>query len=395
MKECVFSVIDTLRGQMCQMSDQIFDHPEIGCEEHFAVELLTNYLNDQGFHIEIGVGGAPTAFRAVYENGTGGPSIGLLCEYDALPGLGHGCAHHLQGPTVAGAAVALKNALDSQYPYKLVVYGTPDEEGVGRGGKVIMSENGCFRDIDVALIIHGGALTQADRHSLANITYSVEFFGKSVHASTHPELGKSAMDAMLLSFNAIEYMREHVADDTRMHYTVESTGNMPANVISDYARAVFEIRSKSNGRLESMAAWFQDILKGAAMMTGTTYTTEVRTRYYAKFAVDILHELFAENAKLVNAKNLSAPRQRTGSTDFGQVMQIVPGIGFRISFVGNGAPSHSQEWLAAGKSKEAHEAICTAAKILAGMAIDLITIPENVQRMKEEYVIARAAAAAN
>ena len=389
MKEKVFTQIDSMKEQMCSLSDLIFDNPEIGMSEHFAVGKITEVLKKHGFSVELGIAGMPTAFRAVYENGAGGPSIGMLCEYDALRGLGHGCAHHIQSPVVLGAAIALKDCLEKNIPYKLVIYGTPDEEGVGEGGKVIMSEAGCFRDIDVALIMHGGAFTQADRHSLARYECDVEFLGKSAHAATHPWLGRSALDAALLAFTAVEYMREHVADDTRMHHTIADTGGKPANVVADYAKATFELRSRSNGRLATIVEWFHDILKGAAMMTETTYRIDKVRRYHAKFAVDILHELFFANARLVGAKRISEPRQRTGSTDFGHVMQIVPGIGFRIAFVESGA-SHSQEWLDAGKSDDAHEAIISASKILAGIAIDLIASPENVARMKNEYKTALA-----
>lgn len=147
MKEALFEVIDRLGGELTALSDDISDHPEVGYEEYRASGLLCDLLEREGFAVERGIAGIPTAFRAVYENGVGGPSMGLLCEYDALEGIGHACGHHTQGPCAVGAALAVKETVKDQ-PYKLVIYGTPAEETVG--GKIQMKERGCFQDIDVA-----------------------------------------------------------------------------------------------------------------------------------------------------------------------------------------------------------------------------------------------------
>ena len=159
-KKFLFEAIDAQRAELCSMADQIFDNPEYEGEEVFASGLLTDYLIANGFDVQMGVGGFKTAFRATYSHGEGGPVIGILCEYDALRNLGHGCGHHMQGPGCLGAAVALKN-LDTDKSFQLVVYGTPAEETFG--SKVQMIQNGCFKELDVALMMHGGPNTCTEK----------------------------------------------------------------------------------------------------------------------------------------------------------------------------------------------------------------------------------------
>mgnify|MGYP005774228183 CR=1 FL=1 len=238
-KQKAFGVIDAHQEELIELSDRIFDHPEIGLQEYQACQWLTDYLERNGFAVERGVGGMETAFRAVYQQGNGGPSFGLLCEYDALEKQGHACGHHLQGPCIIGAAMAIQQAVKDK-PYRLVVYGTPAEENYS--GKITMIQNGCFQDIDIALMMHMDGTTRVDVKSLANIKYSVIFHGVSAHAGRRPEDGKSALDGLLLSFQGIEFMREHVIDDVRMHYTVVDAGG-PANVVPARAEGSFVLRS--------------------------------------------------------------------------------------------------------------------------------------------------------
>ena len=208
LKEVMFRDIDGIRNEMTAMADDIFDHPEIGLEEFHAQKVLTDWLEKEGFAVERGVAGVETAFKAVYRQGEGGPNIGLLCEYDALPGIGHACGHHMQGPSILAAAKALKDA-EIREPYTITVYGTPAEESVS--GKIRMIQNGCtFEELDVALMMHGGPATQVDVKSLANSKYKVIFHGVSAHAAIKPEKGRSALDALILAFQGIEFLREHV-----------------------------------------------------------------------------------------------------------------------------------------------------------------------------------------
>lgn len=159
-KKQLYACIDGMAAEMAAMADDIFDHPELGMEEFHALDLLTGWLEREGFQVERGVGGLKTAFRAVWNHGEGGPNIGLLCEYDALEGIGHACAHHLQGPSVLAAAAALKRAEFAEN-YSVTIYGTPAEESVS--GKILMLKNGVsFEELDVALMMHGNGCTQVD-----------------------------------------------------------------------------------------------------------------------------------------------------------------------------------------------------------------------------------------
>lgn len=382
-KETLFSYVDDQRADLTDMADRIFDNPEYDGKEYDAQALLTAELEAHGFAVERGVGGYETSFRAVHEVGEGGPSIGLLCEYDALVGLGHGCGHHMQGPAILGAAFAVQRALtDPAQPYKLVVYGTPAEET--QGAKASMIKNGCFHDIDVALMMHGSPTTCTDVRCLADQTFKVHFHGHRAHAALAPDQGRSAFDALLVAFNGIEFLREHVTDDTRMHYTVSALPG-PSNVVPAEAEGVFSLRSFSKENLEGVVARFKDIIKGAALIAGVDYDVELKHDFYNKIPVLKLNELLMKNAELAGAPRLSAPREKTGSTDFGNVMYEVPGSCIRVAFVPVGTSSHSQEFVDAGKSEDAHNAVVYGAKTLAGATYDLVCDAALMQAVKDEF----------
>ncbi|GLC29583.1 M20 family metallopeptidase [Clostridium omnivorum] len=385
MKESLFKNIDDRSSNLVAMADYIFDNPELAFKEYKASKLLTDYLKKQGFNVELGLGSLDTAFKAVFENGIGGPNIGLLCEYDALP-MGHGCGHHMQGPAIVGAAAALKE-LYKDKPYKLTIYGTPAEEG--GGGKIKMINEGYIKELDVALMMHGGPATQVDVKSLAASSIKVIYHGKSSHAALKPEQGRSALDALLLNFHAVEFLREHVLEDTRMHYTVVDAGG-PNNVVPDTAVGSFSLRSYNSSYLRSVIERFEDIVKGAALMTGTTYEIIREKDLDSKVPVYSLNDVIMSNAKLINAPNIRPAREKTGSSDFGNVTYIIPGSCIRIAFVDENASSHSQEFLNDGKTQRGHEAVINAAKILAGTAFDLVDNPSLLLEVKREFMDRKA-----
>lgn len=383
LKEVMFREIDEIRNEMTAMSDDIFDHPEIGMEEFHAQKVLTDWLEKEGFQVERGVVGVETAFKAVYSHGTGGPNIGLLCEYGALPGIGHACGHHMQGPSILAAAKALKDA-DIKEPYTITVYGTPAEESVS--GKIRMIQNGCtFEELDVALMMHGGPATQVDVKSLANSKYKVIFHGVSSHAAIRPEKGRSALDGLILAFQGIEFLREHVNSDVKIHYTVVNCGGTPANVVPAYAEASVYVRSYNRAYLDTVCRRFEKVLKGAAMMTETEVEIIEEKKVDNKIPVLTLNDLVMKQAEELHAPQLAPAREKTGSTDFGNVMRRVPGTCARIAFVDPGAAAHSQEYIEAGKTEAAHDAVIYGAKILAGTALELIENPELLKQAKEEF----------
>lgn len=383
LKEVMFRDIDGIRNEMTAMADDIFDHPEIGLEEFHAQKVLTDWLEKEGFVIERGVAGVETAFKAVYRYGEGGPNIGLLCEYDALPGIGHACGHHMQGPSILAAAKALKDA-EIREPYVITVYGTPAEESVS--GKIRMIQNGCtFEELDAALMMHGGPATQVDVKSLANSKYKVIFHGVSAHAAIKPEKGRSALDALILAFQGIEFLREHVNSDVKIHYTVVNCGGTPANVVPAYAEASVYVRSYNRAYLDTVCRRFEKVLKGAAMMTETEVEIIEEKKVDNKIPVLTLNDLVMKQAEEIHAPQIAPAREKTGSTDFGNVMRRVPGTCARIAFVAPGAAAHSQEYIEAGKTEAAHDAVIYGAKILAGTALELIEDPELLKQAKEEF----------
>ncbi len=385
MKTKIREFVEQLSPELLALSDQIFDLAEVSGQEKESSWLLEEYLEKNGFTVERPVGEMPYSFRAVYEQGEGGPSFGLLAEYDALP-MGHGCGHHMQGPAILGAAMCIRR-LSGGMPCKLVVYGTPAEEALG--GKIIMQENGCFQDIDIALMMHAAPNTCVDVKTMALENFRVTFHGKKAHAAMSPEQGRSALDGILISFQGIEFLREHVRDDTRMHYTVLNGGG-PANVVPDEAVAEYTLRSYNTQYLAEVVERFMDILKGSALITGTTYTIERDPAYKAKIPCLRLNDLLMENARCFQAPRLAPPREKTGSTDFGNVMYEVPGSCIRVAFVPEGTPAHSKEYVDAGKSEDAHQAVKLGAEILAGACLDILAHPAYMDQIKEEFSQRRA-----
>lgn len=381
MKENLYQLIEEQREKLWAMADQIHDDPEYDGEEYHAAALLEDYLEQNGFAVERGLGQWPTAFRATWSQGEGGPRIGLLCEYDALRGLGHGCGHHMQGPCICGTAVALKNAGFTQ-PFSLVVYGTPAEET--RSAKVTMWEDGCFRDIDVALMMHGGPDTCVDEKSLTLTNYIVEFKGQGAHAALAPEKGRSALDALLLAFQGVEFLREHVREDTRMHYTItESPG--PTNVVPARAVGEFSLRSYSREVLNGVCRRFEQIIQGAALMADVDYEITREKSLDNKVPCLALNDIIMDNARACGAPGIAPPRKKTGSTDFGNVTNHMPGCCIRVQFVPTGTSSHTQTFVDAGKTQAAHDAVLYGAKTLAGTACDLICKPELIQTLWADF----------
>lgn len=374
-------IIDKLKEELWEMSDAIFDHPEIGGEEYFASERLCGYLEKRGFCVEKGIGTLKTAFRAEFRHGDGGPVIGLLCEYDAVPGLGHACGHHSQGPAILGAATALKETAGGK-PFTLVVYGTPAEENFG--GKRVMLENGCFSELDLALMYHAGATTTTDVKSLALSSYEVDFYGKASHAAISPDEGRSALDAALLMFQGIEFLREHVKEDTRMHYNIVYTGESEGTV-PDFTRSKVTLRSYNRVYLDSVIKRFRNIASGAALMTGTTCELSLTDSCDSKIPVLSLNRLLMKHARALNAPAVRPSRSKTGSTDFGNLMYRIPGSCIRVAFVPEGTASHSETFLEKGKSEAMHAAILTAGKILAAAAEELIDNPSVLEEIKSEF----------
>lgn len=367
-----------------EIAKQIFDHPEMGFEEYFACEQLTNYLNKNGFKVTLGVGGLSTAFKASYKNGSErGVSIGLLCEYDALK-IGHACGHHLQGPIMLLVAQAIRNCNINQ-PYELVIYGTPAEEGPQ--GKYKMLENGCFKDIDVALMTHASPYTTVDIKSLAGSVWEVEFTGVQAHESLTPELSRSATDGMILAFQGMEFLKGHVKEDVKFITTITDCNGVPSNIDPNIAKCNISMRTYHAEDILTLEKRMIDVVKGAALMTGTAVKYKKIKFVDEKLPSFSLNEIIMDNAKKLNAPSMIPYRERTGSTDFGRVTQFVPGAVSRFALVPQGVTTHSKEFLDYGKGEEAYEGMVMGAKILAHTVADLITKPELMDKVQNEFEI--------
>lgn len=392
LKKFLGEVIEMHRAELSKMADLIYDFAEKSAEEYKSMELLTDYLQNEGFTVERGIA-LDTAFRATWDNSRAAvdeekntaPVLGILVEYDALEDIGHACGHHMQGPAGIGAAIAIKEVL-KDYPFKLVVYGTPAEETLG--GKIVMLDAGYMKELDLALMSHGSPNTSVDEKCMALENFVVTFHGVKSHAAISPDEGRSALDAALLSFHAIEMLREHVKDDTRMHYTIRNAGG-PPNVVPDLTVAEYTLRSYSTSYLNTVVERFYNILKGSALMTDTTYDIQRDLPFKSKIVCHSVNDLLMKNAAYEKAPSIAAPRKKTGSTDFGNVLYEVPGSCIRIAFTKPDAQPHSQEYLEAGKTDKAHDAICYAAKIMADTFCDVITTPELLAQIKEEFYAAK------
>ena len=381
MKLKISEAIEKNREHIISMADLIFDNPEIDGKEYKAYKVLTDFLQKQGFKIYHSIGGLETAFKAVYEQGVNGPSIGLLCEYDAIEGIGHACGHHMQGPSILFAASSIKETLIDKN-YKLVIYGTPAEETFG--GKIVMLENGCFKDIDVALMMHASPTTTTDVKSLAMSKFLVEFHGISAHAALKAESGRSALDGILTLANGVEYLREHVQDDVRIHYSIINGGG-PSNVVPKYASAEFVLRSYDRDYLNNVISRFKNIVKGASLITETKFDITLKKSVDNKIPVRGLNDLLMKNAEDLNAPRITPPREKTGSTDFGNLMHVIPGSCIRVAFVPEGTSSHSEAYIIAGKSKDAHDATILATKILAFTTYDIIMNKNLLLEFRAEF----------
>ena len=393
LKKLLGEVIEMHRAELCKMADLIYDFAEKSAEEYKSMELLTDYLQNEGFTVERGIA-LDTAFRATWDNCRAAvddegkntaPVLGILVEYDALEDIGHACGHHMQGPAGIGAAIAIKDVM-KDYPFKLVIYGTPAEETLG--GKIVMLDAGYMKELDLALMSHGSPNTSVDEKCMALENFVVTFHGVKSHAAISPDEGRSALDAALLSFHAIEMLREHVKDDTRMHYTIRNAGG-PPNVVPDMTVAEYTLRSYSTSYLNTVVERFYNILKGAALMTDTTYDIQRDLPFKSKIVCYSVNDLLMKNAAYEKAPSIAAPRKKTGSTDFGNVLYEIPGSCIRIAFTKPDAQPHSQEYLQAGKTDKAHDAICYAAKIMADTFCDVITTPGLLTQIKEEFYAAK------
>jgi len=381
LKASVIAKVEAQRRELRNLSLKIHSNPELGFKEVKAAAWLTQYLEKNGFSVERGVCELPTAFRGSY--GKGKPAIALVAEYDALPHLGHACGHNLIAGSSVGAAVAAKAAID-RLGGSLQVIGTPAEELYG--GKVIMVERGAFDSLDAAMMVHPGSHNAAVTPALACIALEVEFFGRAAHAAGHPEAGINALEAMLLSFTAINSLRQHIKDKARIHGIITDGGDA-ANVVPAHSAGNFLVRADDDAYLDELKEKVLDCFVGGATATGARLEYRWGATRYAPMRNNMtLARLFKQNMQSLGRRiPLSDPDRSFGSTDMGNVSQVVPGIHPGVAIVSPGVVNHSPEFALAACSDAGIEGMLDAAKAMAMTIVDLTASPETMTRIKREF----------
>jgi aminobenzoyl-glutamate utilization protein B len=446
VKETAWNWIDTNQTLLTAVSDKIWEYAEYGLCEKKSSKLHADTLREHGFTVQNGVAGMPTAILA--ERGKGRPIIAVMGEYDALPnlsnkrqpkkeplvegGMGHGCGHNIHGTTALGAALAAATAMEKhKLPGTIRFYGTPAEENFS--GKRIMVNHGLFDDVDAALSHHPGTLNVATLASSNVISgCRFHFHGKSSHAAGNPEMGRSALDAVELMNIGVNFLREHIIPDARIHYVIEAGGGQP-NVVPDYARSHYYIRAPEQELLEPIKKRVKKIAEGAAMMTETSLEAEMSWGGYHKIPNRVLSETVTSNMREVGPPEYSEedlafaakiaetiPREdrvnglkknkvpdwekivdvdlvttifdawddgttSPGSTDVADVSWITPTMEFRTACNVNGSPGHSWQITACSGTSVGHKCLIFAAKTMAGSVLDLLQDPGLVKRAQEEH----------
>ena len=379
LKQSIIGDIEARRKELSELCLKIHANPELGMQEKQASGWLTKYMETNGFKVERGICDMPTAFRAVY--GKGKPAVAFLAEYDALPGVGHACGHNLIATSAVGAGVAAKLAADN-FPGTIQVIGTPAEELIG--GKIEMTEKGAFKDLDAAMLVHPGMRDTATSSALACITLDVEFFGKSAHAAAEPELGRNALAAMILSFNNVDALRQHIKTTSRIHGIIIDGGSA-ANVVPEHSAGSFLIRDAEDTYLEELKKRVLDCFSGAATATGTRLEHRW-SHYYAPMRNNqILAGIFQQNMTALGRKIILEGDKAIGSTDMGNVSQVVPAIHPFVAIAPPNTASHSPEFAAAAASETGIKGMLDAAKTMAMTAADLLANPELTNRVRTEF----------
>lgn len=387
LKKTLAAYIDENLPVYKEMALQIHAKPEVSNYEFFACETLSNHLKSLGFEVELNAAGHRTGFAASYDSKKPGPTVAFLAEFDALTGLGHGCGHNLYGCQSSLAGAALKQIAD-EIGGQVRVYGTPGEEGGEQGSsKGSFVREGYFKDVDFAIGVHPGS---GKEHGLTSknlgcVPIDIEFWGVSSHAAGAPEKGINALDAMILTFNGISMLRQQLTSDVRIHGVITNGGKAP-NSIPDYTAAKFYLRAAAKSTLEDVYKKVENIVQGSALQTGCT----CKMAPYQNWVDNMVptpgfDEVFAENLQLLGESVKPWDGKLGGSSDVGNVSQVIPTIQPHISIVDEAIKGHSLEMVAASCSEKGLNAMALAAKAMAFTALDLFQDPQRLEKIKEEH----------
>ena len=368
MKDILLQEGQKLHAKMCEINDYIYANPELGNEEFKSSSKLIAFLEEHNFTVEKGLLGIETSFRAIYDSKKPGATIGYLCEYDALPEIGHGCGHNMIGVMSSAAGIALSKVID-EIGGKIIVYGTPAEET--NGAKVVFAEEGIFDELDVAMLVHPSDVNMKSGTTQALYPLEFRYKGKTAHAASCPQNGVNALNSVIQLFNGIDALRQHVTPDVRMHGIIVK-GGVAANIVPDEAVAQFYFRAATKETLDDVLAKVKNIAQGAALMTGATLEME---RY--EFPNDNLvthenlSEAFNQNLRELGITEIAPPKS-SGSSDIGNISHKVPTIHPYIQVSACPAPGHTVELAQATVSELGHERLLTGAMALAYTGYDVL-----------------------
>ncbi len=385
LKPKVVAAVDRLADELEALSHKIHDTPELCFQEEQACAWLTEFLERHGTRVERGVGGLPTAFRATIEGTGPGPTVAIMAEYDALPGIGHACGHNVIATAGTGAGAALAVALARlPFPGRVQVIGTPAEEG--GAGKVRLMEAGVFQGVDAAMMIHGRSGTMVWRPALGIIKVKAEFHGKATHASSWPWRGVNALNAVIQLFVALDQMRQQLRPDARVHGIIVKGGEQP-NIIPEYTRADFYLRALTKQYCQELLRRFTACAEGAAAATGCRAEVTPETTIHDPLKPNpTMATLFERNLAFIDFPvDPDDGEAGYGSTDCGNVSQALPTIHPYIRISPDGVPGHSREFAQWARSPLARTGLVAGAKALALTALDLLAAPEALRAAKEDF----------
>lgn len=371
-----------LKQELKELSEYIFENPELGHEEFKAYKAHVELLKKHGFEVEEEYIGIKTAFKATFDSGKEGPSIGFLSEYDALPGIGHGCGHNLLGATNTGAGIVLSKLI-KDIKGKVIVFGTPAEET--SGAKVDMTEQGAFDDIDIAMEVHPGSKHYKSGASLAMEAIQFTFKGKPAHAAAYPEKGINALDAAINTFVSINALRQHTQSTARIHGIIKE-GGKAANIVPDLAVAQFYVRATTKTYLNELVDKVKNCARGAALAAGAKLEiTNYESSYDNLVTNNTLSEAYCQSLRNMGVEEIYDSRSSYGSLDVGNVSHVVPTIHPYFGICQEEIPAHTIEFAEATKTEMAYESMTQTMGALVLTAIDILQSDDLLAKIWEEF----------
>jgi amidohydrolase len=382
LKKRAVDEIEAHRDQLIELSLRIHANPETAFREAKAAGWLRDYLEAEGFAVERGICQIDTAFRASY--GSGRPRVAFLAEYDALAGIGHGCGHNIIAMASLGAAIATK-AIVSETGGTALAIGTPAEEAAG--GKVLMANRGAFDDLDVAMLVHPANRDVAVTYALACLELDVQYFGRAAHAAARPEAGINALDALVIAYNSVSALRQHIRDSARIHGII-TDGGQAVNVVPERAAGVFLLRAEDDDYMEELKEKVLACFRAGAEATGARleYRWGEEARYRAMRSNRALAEAYRRNMEALGRQVEERDSGRSmGSTDMGNVSALVPAIHPTVAIAPPDVPIHTPEFCDVSASEAGHLGLLDAAKAMAMTAVDVLLDADLRRRIEEEF----------